>query len=133
MLYQMFASRLSNFFSRRSQDHSPSFKAAWEDRKEHIEQIQKWLMESADTFIVVQGPRGSGKRELVVEQALKEKKLKLVIDCKKIQDARGESSTIDAAAMSVGYTPVFSWMNSMSGLIDLAAQGAAGVRSFLPP
>ena len=73
------------------------------------------------------GPRGSGKRELVVEQALKEKKLKLVIDCKKIQDARGDSGTIDATAMSVGYSPVFSWMNSISGLIDLAAQGAAGV------
>jgi hypothetical protein len=29
----------------------------------------------------------------------------------------------------VGYRPVFSWMNSISSLIDLAAQGTIGVKS----
>lgn len=85
--------------------------------------------ESADTFIVVQGPRGSGKRELVVDAALKNRKDKLVIDCKKIQEARGDSATICATAEAVGYRPVFSWMNSFSGLIDLAAQGATGMKT----
>lgn len=103
--------------------------AIWDDRKGNIEQIQTWLMETADTFIIVQGPRGSGKRELVVEQALQDKKLKLVLDCKPIQEARGDSATINAAAMSVGYRPVFSWMNSISGMIDMAAQGATGVKT----
>lgn len=70
-------------------------------------------MESADTFIVVQGPRGSGKNELVIDMALKDRKDKLVIDCKKIQEARGDSATINAMAEQVGYRPVFSWMNSM--------------------
>ncbi|KAI2485461.1 RNA12 multi-domain protein [Pyrenophora tritici-repentis] len=101
----------------------------WDDRKESIEQIQTWLMETAETFIIVQGPRGSGKRELVVDQALQDKKLKLIIDCKPIQEARGESATINAAALSVGYRPVFSWMNSISGMIDMAAQGATGVKT----
>jgi hypothetical protein len=86
-------------------------------------------METADTFIIVQGPRGSGKRELVVDQALQDKKLKLVLDCKPIQEARGDSATINAAALSVGYRPVFSWMNSISGMIDMAAQGATGVKT----
>jgi len=86
-------------------------------------------METADTFIIVQGPRGSGKKELVVDQALEDKKLKLVIDCKPIQEARGDSPTISAAAASVGYKPVFSWMNSISGMIDMAAQGATGVKT----
>lgn len=103
--------------------------AIWDDRKADIEQIQTWLMETADTFIIVQGPRGSGKRELVVDQALQHKRLKLVIDCKPIQEARGESATINAAAASVGYRPVFSWMNSISGMIDMAAQGATGVKT----
>lgn len=103
--------------------------AVWEDRKENIEQIKTWLMETADTFIIVQGPRGSGKRELVIDQALKHKKHKLIIDCKPIQEARGDSATINAAAAEVGYRPVFSWMNSISGMIDLAAQGAAGVKT----
>ena len=103
--------------------------AIWEDRKENIDQLQTWLMETADTFIIVQGPRGSGKRELVVDQALKHRKNKLIIDCKPIQEARGDSATINATAAEVGYWPVFSWMNSISGLIDLAAQGATGVKT----
>lgn len=104
----------------------------WDDRKPQIEQIQAWLMETADTFIVVQGPRGAGKKELVLDHALKHKREAhkvLTLDCKPIQEARGDSATINAAAGQVGYWPVFSWMNSISGLVDLAAQGAAGVKT----
>lgn len=104
-------------------------KTIWRDRKNDIEQIQTWLMESTDTFIVVQGPRGAGKKELVVDEALKDRKTKLVIDCKPIQEARGDSSTIVAAANEVGYRPVFSWMNSISSLVDLAAQGTIGTKT----
>ncbi|KAF2826174.1 hypothetical protein CC86DRAFT_350666 [Ophiobolus disseminans] len=113
----------------RKHNDDDSYDAIWDDRKGNIEQIQTWLMETADTFIIVQGPRGSGKKELVVDQALQDKKLKLVIDCKPIQEARGDSPTISAAAASVGYKPVFSWMNSISGMIDMAAQGATGVKT----
>ena len=60
-------------------------------------------METAETFIVIQGPRGSGKRELVVDQALKGRKNNVIIDCKPIQEARGDSNTIYAAALEVGY------------------------------
>lgn len=104
-------------------------KAIWDDRKKDIERIQRWLMESADTFIVIQGPRGSGKKELVLDQALKGREHNLVIDCKPIQEARGDSATICAAALQVGYRPVFSWMNSISSLIDLAAQGTIGTKT----
>lgn len=86
-------------------------------------------METADTFIVIQGPRGSGKRELVLDQALKDRKNTLVIDCKPIQDAKGDSATIVAAALEVGYRPVFSSMNTINSLIDLAAQGTIGAKT----
>lgn len=120
---------VNTFKSRMGMSEAAGLQAIWEDRKESIEQIQTWLMETADTFIVVQGPRGSGKRELVVDQALQGKKHKLIIDCKPIKEARGDSATINAAANEVGYRPVFSWMNSISGLIDLAAQGTAGIKT----
>lgn len=110
-------------------DSYAGMQAIWDDRKASIEQIQTWLMETADTFIVVQGPRGSGKKELVVDQALKHRRNTLVIDCKPIKEARGDSATINAAAVEVGYRPVFSWMNSISGLIDLAAQGTTGIKT----
>ena len=103
----------------------------WEDRKGEIEQIQSWLMESTDTFIVVLGPRGSGKKEIVVDHALQHKREAhrlLVVDCKPVQEARGDAATIAAAAAQVGYRPVFSWINNISGLLDLAAQGMTGVK-----
>ena len=104
----------------------------WDDRKAEIEQIQAWLMETADTFIVVQGPRGSGKKELVVDHALQHKREAhrlLVIDCKPVQEARGDGATIAAAAAQTGYRPVFSWINNISGLLDLAAQGLTGMKA----
>ena len=114
---------------KRNKTEDAGLKAIWEDRKFDIEQIQTWLMESADTFIVVQGPRGSGKKELVMDQALEDRKNLLLVDCKAIQEARGDSNTICAAAAEVGYRPVFSWMNSISSLIDLAAQGTIGTKT----
>jgi len=119
---------LSKMRLRGMDDEEAGMQAIWEDRKGDIDQVQTWLMETADTFIVVQGPRGSGKKELV-DQALKSRKHKLYIDCKPIQEARGDAKTIGAAANEVGYRPVFSWMNSISGMIDLAAQGATGIKT----
>ena len=112
---------------RRSDDDS--LRIIWEDRQSQIQQIQTWLIETADTFIVVQGPRGAGKKELVMDEALKDRPNKLVIDCKRIQEARGDSATIAASAAEVGYRPVFSWMNSISSMIDLAAMGTIGTKT----
>lgn len=119
-------------FGRNSQYADGGMGVVWEDRQEEIERLQSWLMEAADTFIVVQGPRGSGKRELVLDHALQHKRESnrvLVIDCKPIQEARGDAATIASAAAQVGYRPVFSWMNNVSGLMDLAAQGMTGSKA----
>lgn len=120
----------ANMFSFGKNKSDPRGLAAiWEDRQKDISQLQAWLTETAETFIVIHGPRGSGKRELVLEQALKEHKYKVVIDCKQIQDARGDTAKISRAAAQVGYRPIFSWMNSLSSLIDLAAQGMIGTKA----
>lgn len=129
-IYRWFKSQANDIFTFRLRStEQASLNAIWDDRKEAIDQLQTWLMETTDTFIVVQGPRGSGKKELIMDQALKNRKNILLIDCKPIQEARGDAGTINAAAAEVGYRPVFSWMNSFSSLIDLAAQGTIGVKS----
>lgn len=114
-------------FARQKRDDS-ALKAVVTHRKD-IEQLQTWLLESADTFIVVQGPRGSGKEELVLDQALGGRKDVLVIDCKPVVEAKAESSTIKKLAGQVGYRPVFSWANQLSSLVDLAIQSTTGVKS----
>jgi hypothetical protein len=118
----------ADIFRRKNANEASLMSIIWEDRRSNIQEIQSWLVESNETFIIVQGPRGSGKRELVVEQALGKRKNKLVIDCKPIVDAHGESPTICAVADQVGYRPVFSFMNTVSGWIDLAAQSATGMK-----
>ncbi|KIX94117.1 uncharacterized protein Z520_10143 [Fonsecaea multimorphosa CBS 102226] len=114
---------------RKSNRDDENLRIVWEDRQGAINQLKTWLIETADTFIVVQGPRGAGKKELVVDQVLKDRPHKLVIDCKKIQEARGDSNTIAAAAAEVGYRPVFSWMNSISSMVDLAATATIGTKA----
>ncbi|KAI1162634.1 RNA12 protein [Nemania serpens] len=117
------------FALKRGGDEQAGLNAVWSHRKDIIQQIQGWLMESAETFIVVQGPRGSGKKELVLEQALRDRRNVLVIDCKQIVEARGESAIIKKMASEVGYRPIFSWANSMSSMIDLAIQSTTGVKA----
>lgn len=129
-LYKWFQRQTSDLLSfRRQRAEQAGLTAIWSHRRDLIDQIQTWLLESTDTFIVVQGPRGSGKRELVTDQALKDRANVLLIDCKPIVEARGESGTLRALANAVGYRPVFSWVSSISGLVDLAVQSTTGVKS----
>jgi hypothetical protein len=118
----------ADIFRRKKSADENSMSIIWDDRRSNIQEIQGWLVESNETFVIIQGPRGSGKRELIVDQALGKRKNKLIIDCKAIVDAHGESPTICALADQVGYRPVFSFMNTVSGWIDLAAQGATGMK-----
>ena len=113
----------------RSRYEDEGLAAIYEDRKVSIEELRTWLIETENTFIVVQGPRGSGKKEIVLGQALKDRVNKVVIDCKPIQDANGDSNTILALSREVGYRPVFKWLNSVSSLIDLAAQSTIGTKT----
>ncbi|KAK8039099.1 Mitochondrial escape protein 2 [Apiospora rasikravindrae] len=129
-VYRWIRRQTSDIFTfHRQKSDQAGLNAVWSHRKDLIEQIQKWLMETAETFIVVQGPRGSGKKELVTEQALKGRGNVLVLDCKPIVEARGESATIKHMAAQVGYRPIFSWANNMSSMIDLAVQSTTGVKA----
>lgn len=129
-LFRWLRQQTSDILSfRREKSEQAGLNAVWTERKDLIDQIRKWLMETAETFIVVQGPRGSGKKELVLEQALKGRSNVLVIDCKPIVEARGESATIKKMASAVGYRPIFSYANSLSSMAELAVQSTTGVKA----
>ncbi|KAL4786715.1 RNA12 protein-domain-containing protein [Aspergillus varians] len=119
----------ANIYFGQSKSDARGLTAIWEDRQGDIAQLDSWLTESTETFIVIHGPRGSGKRELVLDRALKDHRYKLVIDCKQLQEAKGDTAKIARAASQVGYRPIFSWMNSISSFIDLAAQGMIGTKA----
>ncbi|SPO03933.1 related to Mitochondrial escape protein 2 [Cephalotrichum gorgonifer] len=102
--------------------------ALWNQRQGLVEEIQSNLADPTGTFLVVQGPRGSGREELV-EQALKDRKYVLTVDCKAVTEANGETGAISKLAAAVGYRPVFSWANNISSMVDLAVQSTTGVKA----
>ena len=98
-------------------------------RKDLIDSIQNSLLESVGTFVVVHGPRGSGGKELIMDQVLAGRRDVLVVDCRQVVEGRGEAGTISKLATQVGYRPVFSWANNMSSMVDLAIQSTTGVKA----
>jgi RNA12 protein len=101
---------------------------------ENVKKIKDWIGENQESFIVVVGPKGTAKRELVVEGVLEGRpKLHpnfswandslLVIDCEAVVEQHGDSAVIRQLAQQVGYVPIFNWLNFVSSLVDLAAQG----------
>lgn len=130
-VYKWFQRQTSDIMSqiRQKKAEQAGLSALWTHRKDLIDDINTWLLETADTFIVVQGPRGSGKKELVLDQVLKNRDDVMVVDCKPIIEARGDAGTIKNLANAVGYRPVFSWANNLSSLVDLAVQGTTGVKA----
>ncbi|KAL6855237.1 mitochondrial escape protein 2 [Amphichorda felina] len=127
-IYKWFKTQTDSFHITGRRDQHDDLSTVWNHRRDLIEQLRGWLDGNSDTFIVVTGPRGSGKNEMVMEQALEGRKNVLTIDCRPIVEARGESGTISRLATAVGYRPVFSWANSMSSMIDLAVQSTTGVK-----
>ncbi|KAG6017804.1 hypothetical protein E4U54_002956 [Claviceps lovelessii] len=127
-LYKWFKSQTDNLSFRQSQ-HMDGLGTVWNHRRELIEQLRNWLDGSSDTFVVITGPRGSGKMEMVMDQTLAGRKNVLLIDCKPIVDASGEAGTIKRLAGAVGFRPVFSWANSISSMVDLAVQSTTGVKA----
>ncbi|KAL2018765.1 hypothetical protein VTK56DRAFT_393 [Thermocarpiscus australiensis] len=129
-LYKWLKRQTSDILAfRKRSDEDAGLNALFAHRKDLIDSIQSSLLESVDTFVVVHGPRGSGGKELIMDQVLQGRDNVLVLDCKPVVEARGEAGTIRKLAFQVGYRPVFSWANNLSSLVDLAIQSTTGVKA----
>lgn len=107
----------------------------WSERTEKANQVRLWVCENANTFIVVKGPKGSGKREFVVDHAMSmneefSRKL-LEIDCDPLVKARSDNQFLKSTASQLGYFPLFTWTNTVSQFVDLGMQGLTGQKSGL--
>lgn len=103
----------------------------WSERLEDIDTLRQWINEDLGTFIVVSGPRGGGKEELVLKHVLKDRSNVLGLDCDALVRSKSDLSFIKATAHCLGYFPVFAWKNSFAGFMDVAAQGLAGQKTGL--
>ena len=101
----------------------------WRDRRQAAKDIAGLLRETPSTFITISGPKGSGKDQLL-SSALEGDMLSLEIDCDEIAKAgKADAALVTALANQTGYWPVFSWLNSLNNLIDIAAVGLIGSKA----
>lgn len=128
-IYKWFKKQTGNFSLGSSPQKGDGLGTVWQHRRDDISQVQAWLQETSDTFIVVTGPKGSGKVEMIMNQSLEGRKNVLKLDCRPIVEARGEAATIKRLAAAVGYRPIFSWAYGISSMVDLAVQSTTGVKA----
>ena len=108
--------------------------SVWSERLNGMKQLRLWFYENVNTFVIVKGPKGSGKQFVVDYSVRLDDNLKdriLFVDCKPLVAARSDNNLIEATAEQLGYFPVFTWINSVSQFIDLAVQGLTGQKSGL--
>lgn len=125
---------------RRSVSDSPDLESLetnmfWSERTAKANQVRLWVSENTNTFIIVKGPKGSGKREFVVDHALKLNDVfsrrVLELDCDALIKARSDNLFLKATAGQLGYFPLFTWTNTISSFVDLGLQGLTGQKSGL--
>ncbi|KAI8145832.1 RNA12 protein-domain-containing protein [Fennellomyces sp. T-0311] len=97
----------------------------FEEDADDISKIRSWLKETPETFVVVTGPRGSGKTGLV-SAALLDRHNKILIDCEELANSRNQSEMIVELAKQLGYFPVFTWVASMGKLLDTVIAASTG-------
>lgn len=121
--------QVKTFWSNDNDSHS--IVHLWGDQAERVEDLKMWLEENANTFVVLRGPRGSGKRELVMDHTLIDRKNVLYLDCDKIVKSRTDSKFLKNVANEIGYFPIFPWIKSFTNVTDLMVQGLTGQKTGL--
>lgn len=112
-------------------DNNISKKHLWEERIEKMDDLKMWLEENNNTFVLIRGPRGSGKHELVMQHTLHDRNNVLYIDCDKLIKSRTDAKFLRNAASQLGYFPIFPWIDSVTNVVDLMVQGLTGQKSGL--
>lgn len=114
-----------------AQESANNEKHLWEERVEKVNDLKMWLEENNNTFVVIRGPRGSGKHDLVMQHTLDERENILYLDCDKFVKSRTDAKFLRNVANQLGYFPIFPWLNSVTNVIDLMVQGLTGQKSGL--
>lgn len=104
----------------------------WMERYEKAKELRLWIHENINTFIIVRGPKGSGKEDFVVEDAIRPDETlsqdMVMIDCDVFNKARNDNELMKVLALQIGYFPLFTWTNSVLQFIDLGVQGLTGAK-----
>jgi len=103
---------------------------AWADREEDSKKMREWLNERPETFIIVSGPKGSGKSALV--KSVTDKKRNVIhLQGEDLANARNKNEITTVLAKQLGYYPLFTWISSVNQLIDTMVTATTGQKAGL--
>ncbi|KAF9123239.1 mitochondrial escape protein 2 [Mortierella sp. 14UC] len=102
----------------------------WRERAHDEEKLRALLRTAPESFVIVHGPRGAGKTEMV-EHVIKDKKHKVIIRCEELASARSEGELLTNLAKQVGYIPLFQFMNTINNMVDVAITATTGQKAGL--
>ncbi|THG98922.1 hypothetical protein EW026_g3341 [Hermanssonia centrifuga] len=110
---------------------APILGAEWKERQDAEHALKSFLTDLPNTVTFLFGPKGSGKTHMM-QRILKDGHRKvLIIDIGELSKASSDAALVAALANQTGYWPVFSFLNSMNNLIDLASVGLIGQKTGL--
>ncbi|KAJ7771805.1 RNA12 protein-domain-containing protein [Mycena metata] len=108
-----------------------SAEEVWKERKKAESNIKAYFDDWPTTIAFVHGPQGSGKTRLIEGVLQDSDRSVLSIDCRALQNATSDTQLVTVLARQAGYWPVFSFLNSVNHLIDLASVGLIGQKANL--
>ncbi|KAK7693180.1 hypothetical protein QCA50_002746 [Cerrena zonata] len=128
----------TNTVDRFTDDHAaddgekkPSQQQTWKERMDAQDALQRYLSDMPNTIVFLHGPQGSGKSSMLGNILRENGRKTLIIDVGALSKATSESALVTGLASQTGYWPVFSFLNSMNNLIDLASVGVIGQKTGL--
>ncbi|KAJ1665584.1 mitochondrial escape protein 2 [Coemansia sp. RSA 1646] len=98
---------------------------AWSGVADQCERLSSILDEPPESFIVVTGPHGSGKTN-IIQKALQSKKYRVVLDANTLAAQHSEIEQMSALAKELGWWPVFNSIISITNAIDLMITATTG-------
>ncbi|KAF8350904.1 RNA12 protein-domain-containing protein [Amanita rubescens] len=102
---------------------------AWKERKEAEASLKKYLSDVPNTIAFLYGPQGSGKHRMIETTLRETGRNALVIDCAQLSQMTSDAQLIGSLAAQTGYRPVFTFLNSITTLIDVASIGLIGQKT----
>ncbi|KAI0797741.1 exonuclease [Abortiporus biennis] len=103
----------------------------WKERQDAEGALARYLSDLPTTVAFIHGPQGSGKRRMISAAIETRKRKALVIDVTELSKANSDMILVSGLANQTGYWPVFSFLNSVNNLIDLASVGLIGQKTGL--
>ncbi|RDX48409.1 exonuclease [Lentinus brumalis] len=137
-IYKWLRANTIDRFTFNAADAKPSLVkgGVWKERLEAEEALRKYLADLPSTIAFVHGPQGSGKTRMLSTLLKESGRKAMVIDVGELSKASSEMALVSGLANQTGYWPVFSFLNSLNNMIDLASVGIigqkAGLSSSLP-